>query len=323
MFPGQVALAVVECGNYFRVVILALEHDMKRVIVMCALAALTAPLFAQQGGLRYSIQVRKFENKAGWNGQWDLGDAWGAVLTDKLQQSGNFIVVAEQDMRGAAMDEQDFAASGRTAGGKKAPKTGQMTPAQMMIKGNITQFDTGTSGGDGGVRVGRVRLGGGKKTSMISGTIYVVDTTTGQVTASKNFEAKVAKRKLSVGYTGRGFSGDLGGFKKTPAGEVMNKACDQVVAFLNSQLDSVAWTGTVIKGGNKIIINRGSREGVNVGQTFRIGEVEEIRDPDTGELLDNDFTETGVIEVTKVKEKLSYAKLKSGNAPRKGDTVFQ
>ena len=40
---------------------------------------------------------------------------------------GKFIVLGETDMRAASLDEQDFAASGRTAGGKKAPATGQMT----------------------------------------------------------------------------------------------------------------------------------------------------------------------------------------------------
>lgn len=290
------------------------------------LMVLIAPTLAfAQGGLRYTIQVRKFENRAGWSAQWDLGDAWGAVLTDKLLQSGNFIVVGEQDMRAEAIAEQDFAASGRTAGGKKAPKTGQMTPAQLMIKGVITAFDDGTGGGGGSVSVGRVRLGGGKKTSLIQGTVYVVDSTTGQVAASQPFEAKVSKRKFSVGYTGNGFNiNDISGFKKSPAGKVMEMACEQVVTFLNGQTESIQWTGSIIKGGkDRIIINRGSREGVTEGRIFRIGKAEEIRDPDTGELLDTDFMETGTIRVTKVREKLCYAKLETGDPPRKGDTVYQ
>ena len=36
------------------------------------------------GNLKYTISVSKFENRAGWSGQWDLGDAWGAVLSDAL-----------------------------------------------------------------------------------------------------------------------------------------------------------------------------------------------------------------------------------------------
>lgn len=298
---------------------------MKRTMLSILILGFCAVAFAQQaGGLRYTIQVRKFENKAGWHAQWDLGDAWGAVLTDKLQNSGSFIVLGEQDMRAAAMEEQDFAASGRTAGGGKAPETGQMTPAQLLVKGDITQFDDGTSGGDGGVSIKGVRLGGGKSTSLISGVVYVIDSTTGMVVASKNFEAKISKKKLNVGYTGHGFSGDVGGFTKTPAGQVISEACEQVVQFLSGQTATIPWSGTVIKGGNdKIIINRGSREGVAEGRVFRIGKMEAIRDPDTGELLDNDFTETGTIQVTSVKEKLSYATLKSGKPPKKGDSIFQ
>ena len=56
-------------------------------------------------------------------------------------------------MRGAALDEQDFAASGRTAGGKKAPATGQMTPAQLLVKGAITHVQGDTGGAGGGIGV--------------------------------------------------------------------------------------------------------------------------------------------------------------------------
>jgi len=143
------------------------------------------------------------------------------------------------------------------------------------------------------------------------------------VMASHPFEAKVKSNKLRVGVYKGGFSGNLGGFKKTGVGKVMDKACDQVQDFLFSQLESVPWSGTVIKGGeDKIIINRGSREGVTVGLQLKTGKAEEIRDPDTGELLDTDFTETGRIEVTKVMEKFCYAKKVSGKAPRKGDQVY-
>lgn len=293
----------------------------KRIGLLALFFLFGGMLLAQ--GLKYTIQVYKFENKAGWHGRWDLGDAWGAVLTDKLTQTGHFIVLGEQDMRNAAMDEQDFAASGRTAGGKKAPKTGQMTPAQLIIKGAITAFDQGTKGGGGGVGFNGVRVGGKKSESVISGVVYVVDTTTGQVKASKNFEAKLKSRGLGVGLSKGGFSGDVGGFKKTPAGKVMGEACAQVAQFLSQQLEGIPWSGTIVSAGSRIIINRGTREGVSQGQVFRLGKVEEIRDPDTGELLDSDFTETGKIRVTNVKEKIAYCEKVSGAAPKKGQTIFQ
>lgn len=52
-----------------------------------------------------------------------------------VSQTGKFIVLGETDMRYAAMDEQDFAASGRTASGKKAPATGHLTPTPIFAIG--------------------------------------------------------------------------------------------------------------------------------------------------------------------------------------------
>ena len=46
------------------------------LLVLIALAA--APALAEEptGGLRFTVSVEKFENRAGWYGQWDIGDAW-------------------------------------------------------------------------------------------------------------------------------------------------------------------------------------------------------------------------------------------------------
>ena len=93
---------------------------MKKALIFAAVLALGVGFVSAEdatGGLRYSITVTQFENQAGWAGQWSIGDAWDTVLTDMLNQTGQFIVLGETDMRIAAMDEQDFVASGRTASG--------------------------------------------------------------------------------------------------------------------------------------------------------------------------------------------------------------
>ncbi len=93
--------------------------------------------------------------------------------------------------------------------------------------------------------------------------------------------------------------------------------------FLIKQLDSIAWEGSVLMvKGDKVIINRGSREGVNVGRQFRVGSVDELVDPDTGEVLDSEMTEVGTIKVTKTKEKISYCVPVSGSGMAKGMSVF-
>ena len=56
----------------------------------------------------------------------------------------------------------------------------------------------------------------------------------------------------------------------------------------------------------KLIINRGTRDGVSVGMKFDIGKVEEVVDDDTGEVIDSSMTKLGTVTVTEVKEKVAY-----------------
>ena len=294
-------------------------------LVVMILASM--PAIAQEeatGGLRYSITVTKFENRAGWHGQWNLGDAWDTVLTDMLNQTGRFIVLGETDMRAAALDEQDFAASGRTAGGKKAPVTGQMTPAQLLVKGAITHVQGDTGGAGGGVRVKGFKIGGGGGKGEVNATIYIVDSTTGQVVASKSVVGTHKKKALNVGYATGSYGAAFGGHKNDNVGLAVQDACAEAVAFMLEQLPNIQWTGSVvlIKDG-KVYVNRGSREGVSVGQHFSVGEVEVLRDPDTGEVLDESMTEFAQLKVDQVKEKLSICSVTSGDASAvsKGMTI--
>ena len=282
---------------------------MKKLTALALAALASAAVFAEGGNLRYSVMVNKFENKANWRGQWELGDAWGTIFTDQLVQSGKFIVLGEADMRGAAMQEQDLAASGRTAGGKKAPKMGRMTPAQLLVKGAITHVQE-TKGGGGGFGFKGITIGGDAGSAEINITIYLVDSATGQVKASKSVIGKSGKKGLSLGYHGSalgGLTGDIGGFMKDNMGKAAMDACNQALEFLVAQLDSIPWEGSVsLVKSDKLLINRGTREGVEVGMKFDVGKVEEIVDEDTGEVLDSEMTKIGTVTVTEVKEKICY-----------------
>lgn len=300
---------------------------MKRLILfIVTLCLVTAPsAFAEnKGNLRYSIMVSKFENRSIWSGHWNVANTFGAILTDSLQQTGKFIVLGESDMRGAAMTEQDFAASGRTAGGKKTPVTGQMTPAQLLVKGEITHFQHSTTGGGVGIRIKGFRIGGGKDTAEINAVIYVVDSTTGQLISSKKVVGSASRTGLDIGFSDRNWGADLGGFKKTNVGKAVEQAIDEAVAFISGQVEEIPWTGTVIltKGG-KAYINRGEREGVTKGQSFVVGHTEVLRDPDTGEVLDESMEQAGTIIVERVKKKISICKIVQGaGSIKKGMTIM-
>lgn len=281
-----------------------------------------SPPDAAVGGLRFSITVAKFEDHAGGStGTFNLPDTWGAVLTDSLQQSGHFIVLGEADMRQAAMAEQDLAKSGRVAGGDKAPTTGNMTPAQLLVKGEITNFQS-TSGHNGGIGIGGFNVGMSGEEAEINAIIYVVDSETGQVVATKKVVGKAKAGGLTLGFTNQNWNGNLSGFKKTNVGKAMEAAIDEAVSFIVTQIPSLHWSGNVVTlAGGKIYINRGTREGVSQGQQFKVGTSEVIRDPNTGETLDVAFTEKGRIKVDVVKEKIAICSVVSGDGIAAGMAV--
>jgi curli biogenesis system outer membrane secretion channel CsgG len=292
-----------------------MSQNAKVVVVFLMLLTVPVLALAQTGGLRYSITVSKFENRAGWAGHWDIGDAWDTIMTDLLNQTGKFIVLGESDMRQEAMAEQDFAASGRAAGGAKAPVTGQMTPAQLLVKGAITHVQDSTAGGHGGLNIGGVRLGGAGGKAEVNATMYIVDSTTGQVLASKSVVGVSTQKGLDVGYSGAGWGADVGGYQKDNVGKAVTAACKEGVDFLMAQLPKIPWTGSVAQvAGGKVYINRGTREGVVAGQKFVVGEANVVRDPDTGEVLDQSVNEVARLQCDQVKEKLSICTVTGGNA---------
>ncbi len=276
--------------------------------------------------LKYTIKVEKFANESGWSGQWRIGRGMTTVMIDMLNKSGWFIVLGDNEMRGAAMKEQDFAASGRVIHGKRTPKMGRMTPAQLILRGSITNVQESGSM-HGGINIMGINVGGGSRSAEINFTIYIINAETGQVVASKSVVGRSGERGFRLGYYGSalgGLSGMFGGTEKDNVMEAAENAIGKAIRFMVQQLDNIPWEGTVVLvKGNKVIINRGSREGVKPGRIFKVGSVEQIVDPDTGEVLDSEMTEVGRVKVTKVKKKISYAvPIAGGKKIRRGMSVF-
>ncbi len=280
------------------------------ILISCVVFAVAMMNAVAAENLRYSISVTEFDNQSGWSGRWRLGHAWSVVLTEALQQSDRFIVLGEEDMRRAAMREQDLADSGRTASGRRTPQTGRMTPAQLLVKGAITHVEHSTTGGRGGVNILGVRVGGSRDRAEINATVYIVDTTTGQVLASTQVEGQSGRRSLRLGYSGRalrGLTGDLEGFQKDNLGKATEDAVVEAVDFLVDQLPGIPWTASIMSvDEDRIIINRGSREGIERGQEFIVGEARELIDPDTGEVLHVEMRTQAHLRVTEVLERISY-----------------
>lgn len=281
------------------------------IVVMTALLPWSTPSFAAaaRGNLRYSVVVDKFENKS--ESPRALGDEWSTLLTSKLYESGSFIVVSQTDMQLKALNEQLRGASGTTVQGRKTAVRSQMTPAQLLIKGVITHLKEGAADQGGGFGVGKFRINAGRKTTEIRATMQMIDATTGALVAARNFVGTAQQRALSVQQNERGDNVNIGQDNNIHA--AFEKAIGEVIPWMVGQLPSVRWRGSVVKvDKDRIIVNRGTREGVAVGNEFIVGESEILRDPDTGEVLDEVIKERARIRVIQVNERTSVCSIVSG-----------
>mgnify|MGYP000387667116 CR=1 FL=1 len=285
-------------------------------------AATPAPVAVAKGGLRYTIGVTKFENHSNFSGQFALADTLASLLTDSLQRSNHFIVLGEGEMRAAALAEQDLSTAGRTASGGKEPAKGNLTPAQLLVKGDVTSFQPSTKGGTGGATIGGLHLGVTKDTAEINMVIYVIDATTGQVVASQKTVGQAKSTSTSLAFTDKNYGTDLTSFKNTNMGKAVEKAIDDAVTFITAQIPKLHWSGAVILlKDSQVYINRGEREGVTVGQEFKVGASEVLRDPATGETLEVLFTQKGTIKVETVREKISIGAIVTGEGLAPGMSI--
>lgn len=277
-------------------------------------------------GPKKNIAVMDFENKAGVPAQWNLGSGMAEMLTTALVESGRYNVVERQAITDV-LAEQDFGASGRVrkAG---APKIGEISPAQVLIRGAVTEFDTRTEGGGHSFGFRGINVGLSGSNAHVAVNIRLYDATTGQVIDSIRCEGKASAGKISGGYTGSGLGGFTFGssaFKKTPLGKATQKAVNEAVFLITTRMDRIPWEGTIVDvKGDVVYINAGGNSNVFGGDEFTVYKKgEELIDPSTGVSLGREDTKVGRIQVFSVEDKFSKAHATAGsiNSFSRGDIV--
>lgn len=285
-------------------------------LMMVCIVSWSADVFAAQ--YKKTIAVSRFENRTNTSGQANLGSGMADQLTDALIQSGNFVVLERQTLEDI-IGEQDLAASGRAAASKSA-RTGKLVPAQILIKGTITEFEAKEGSSGTGIGFGGFSIGSKKTSAHVAVILRIIDTTSGQVLDSKRVEGKAEGSGLKLGIGIGGFNFGTEGFKKTPLGKAMQIAIDNAVIQIAENLDKMPFTGKIIKVSEGIIYtNMGARNGVSADDVFNVympGEA--LIDPDTGENLGSEKTKVGKIKINSVKEKFSKASPESGELFQRG-----
>ena len=275
--------------------------------------------------LKKTVAVFEFKNDSGYSGYANLGQDFSMQLSDALIQSGKFKVLTRQDLD-VVMAEQDLSRSGRMAKSKSA-RTGKIIPAQILIKGRITEFQENTSGGGQGLSIHGISIGSKKSSAHIGVIVQLIDSTTGEILGSKRVEGEARAGGFSIGYSGS-WSLSSSSFKKTPLGKAVQMAIDRAVVYISDKLSSVSWKGRIVlaKDDGTVFINSGSNAGVKPGQIFAVyREGEALVDPDTGVELGRENKKIADIKVFEVQEKFAKAKVEGiAQLPvSKGDLVLQ
>ncbi|MCA1778099.1 MAG: hypothetical protein LC637_01575 [Xanthomonadaceae bacterium] len=301
------------------------------IVIFCSIMSagvFAGPVLAESGysgsHLKPVVAVSRFDDRSSYNSgaEYSLSNALTDQLTDALIQTDAFIVLERQVLQDV-LAEQDFAAGDRVSQSQSA-RIGQLTGAQVLVMGTVTDFDLQEGGRRGGLNIGGVRLGGNKQTAHVGLIVRLVDATTGEVLDSQRISGKAESRGATIGLDIGGIKFDGADFSSTPLGEASQEALDEAVAFIAREARKVPFQARVVEVDDRtIVISAGSRNNVQQGAQFTVMSVgRELTDPFTGELLGYDQSPIGRISVNRVFDRFAYADGSSlSGAAKIGDFV--
>ena len=317
---------------------------MKKFIAVTMLASLmsTAPAMAQtpEAGpgaacpaQKKRVAVLKFgaTGKFGAFEGWDVGDGLAAQLATALQQSGCFTVLDRLALSGL-LREQELALTG-IAARESAVRVGKLSGAQVLIKGEITEFEPATSGSGLTLGLGLpkiplgLRLGGESQNSHVAMDVHLIDASTGQILQSHRVEGKSNAAGFSLGLDNRWAS--IGGehFSKTPLGQATRQALVEAVSVVSRSLKALPserapeWRVVEVME-NQLFVNAGEGAGLKIGERLRVVSIaKELVDPETQTVLGTIEQSAGEIEIIAIKDRYSVAAIRGAFSPKRGDVV--
>jgi curli biogenesis system outer membrane secretion channel CsgG len=302
------------------------------IAVSAAVMLMAAMPLCAEGKVR--IAVMDFDTEAlrnSWHYGWswsNLSTAAADTLVTELVKSGKFSVI-EREKLNLVLQEHQLSASGAVSS-KTAVELGKLLGVQLIVTGSVSEFGVSEMGGHV-PQIGKWKWGSGVGGKMFRGKSTVnarlIDTTTAEILNA--YEASGDQKFGSAEFAGA----DLGkqwdsGIASKVLAESMRKLADGIAADSANIVPSTGVPGVPFEGkvaavkAGAVYINQGADSGLKIGDklaVFRAGE--EIRDPETNEVLDVEIEEIGALEVTEVRDKVTLAKIVKGAGFKAGDIV--
>lgn len=229
-------------------------------------------------------------------------------LIDRVNATRKFDVVGRSDLSDV-IKEQDLGASGNVDA-KASAKSGKLAGAKYLLVATVDDFDDyiekATFEGTGQTATKRV--------FRFSVVAKIYDSSTGKLLESANFQTgndEFKQIQMERSYTAK--SGEL-------SDEMMVAIARSMAEKIALHVADVIFPAKVlIRRDNIVTINRGEGGGVEVGDVFDVyAQGEELKDPDTGEVLGREEVKVGKVKITQVNAKMSQAEVLDDQGIDKG-----
>ncbi|MCG8377171.1 MAG: hypothetical protein MI702_11895 [Chlorobiales bacterium] len=292
---------------------------MKGKIFVCAclLSVLSVMALAQPKPRVAVMPFAEEFDRAWWvNGR--MGDKASTLVNEALFKARMFALVERKEI-GTILKEHNLAASGAVTV-ETAVKLGKLLGADFMVLGAVTEFGWDKYGG----RIpGTSRILGRSKGEVYNYnstiTVRIVNVETSEIVFMGSGSG--SHRTFGVGI--KGYEASAESSYDSIAGETFKPAVEKIATEIRAEsanMNTYQGFGRVADvEGSEVYINRGSKDGVKVGDRFTIKRFgREIKDPDTGKVLRRITKQVGVIEVVSVDgPNFSTCKLVEGEAKAK------
>ena len=303
---------------------------MNRSLPAVALLALftASPLLAQ--GAKPRVAILEFKNKAShYTWSWyEAGRQAQDMLVTELVKSGKYRVIEREQLQ-AIMQEKHLSLSG-DIDPKTAIQFGKMLGVEYLIAGAVTELgvtDRNASVPGGFLRgLPSVSVRSQKMEAALDARAF--STSTGEIVWADTAKDETSDSSVYVAGAGGG-ANDRNKVDKLMRPVVQKLAASLAKASLSSSGlggagDESGVVGKIAKAdGGTLYVNAGSEAGVKEGDEFAVYRVgEQIKDPDTGEVLGANEMKVGRVKITSVKgPRLSIAAAVSGSGFKAGDTL--
>jgi curli biogenesis system outer membrane secretion channel CsgG len=273
----------------------------------------------------FDYSTVKTQVQAVFNTQQDIGKGIRAMLTKRIADANNLVVVERAKIQNI-MKEQDFNASNRVKQGSGA-RVGNISGADAMLSGDIVIFGRDDKkrsvkgGGMFGSVIGGIAASKNEDKAVVVIDYRLIDAETSEVIATGEARGESVRKGNALGAIGGALGKGIAGvqvdmtssnFAQTIIGEATQDCVNKLADILKEQSANMKKTVRAVEtsvadvSGNTLVIAAGGNDGVNIGEIFEIHQiVREVKDPTTKEVLDRITNKVGEMTITSVRDKIA------------------